>query len=276
MAEKIRCTVSILTRNSASTLSRTLESVREFSDILISDGGSTDATLDIARAFGARVIRQDPRFLTQEGRIEDFAEIRNQALREAREEWFFFVDADEYVSPELVGEIRHIVGEAPPAVYTLFRKYVLKDGRVVDCSTTYPNPSVRFFARSAVVGFRKKVHERVVPKEGAAQKTLAGTLYVPLDGDIAFWRAKRDRYIALEVSRLTGGARSFWPLFARVVVRHAAISLHYLLRHIRILLWCRGVKMPFAHEIERHRYHIRLVRALWRARHGIRPTRSDL
>ena len=265
--DKIPCTVSILTRNSATTLARCLESVKEFSDVLISDGGSTDATLEIARRFGARVIRQDPRFLSGEGRIEDYAAVRDQALGEAKEAWFFFLDSDEYVSTELVAEIRCITSSKPAGVFILYRKYVLQDGRVVDCSTTYPNPSMRLFARAAVKGFRKRIHEVIVPKEGVVPQSVKGDLYVPLDGDIEFWRTKRDRYIALEVKRLTSGTRAFWPLIIKVLFRHAAISAHYALRHIRILLFCRGVKMPFAHEIERHRYHLRLVVALWRARH---------
>src|SRR3989344_2592552 len=266
MKGDIHCTVAVLTRNSGETLERALLSVKDFSDILVSDGGSTDNTLEIAAKFGALVIRQDPRFLSAEGRITDYAEIRNQTLREAKEEWFFFLDSDEYISAELADEIRRISLSEPAGVYTLFRKYTLPDGRVVHCSTTYPNPSTRFFARSAVTGFRKRIHEVIVPRESVTPIRMRGDLYVPLEGDIAFWRTKRDRYIELEVKRLTGGTRSFWPLFFKVVVRHSAISAHYILRHIRILLFCRGVKMPFPHEIERHRYHIRLVQALWRAR----------
>jgi glycosyltransferase involved in cell wall biosynthesis len=51
--EKIRCSVGILTYNSGKNLRRALESVKNFSNIIIADGGSTDDTLQIAAEYGA-------------------------------------------------------------------------------------------------------------------------------------------------------------------------------------------------------------------------------
>ena len=48
MPNKILCTVAVLTKNSAETLARALESAKEFAEIIVCDGGSTDRTLDIA------------------------------------------------------------------------------------------------------------------------------------------------------------------------------------------------------------------------------------
>ena len=55
--ERINATVGILTFNSGKVLRRALESVSDFDDILLCDGGSTDDTLEIARAVGARVMQ---------------------------------------------------------------------------------------------------------------------------------------------------------------------------------------------------------------------------
>ena len=58
MKEKIPCSVSILTLNSANGLRACLESLKDFGEIIICDGNSTDDTRDIARSFGAKVIKQ--------------------------------------------------------------------------------------------------------------------------------------------------------------------------------------------------------------------------
>ena len=92
--QRIPCTVGILTHNSAATLPRALESVRDFAEIIICDGGSSDETLAIAERFGARVIAQDRQFVDVEGRIVDYAGTRNQMLKGSSEQWFFFFDSD--------------------------------------------------------------------------------------------------------------------------------------------------------------------------------------
>ena len=56
--EKIACTVEILTWNSEKTLKACLESVKDFDDIIILDGNSTDKTLEIANNYRARIIKQ--------------------------------------------------------------------------------------------------------------------------------------------------------------------------------------------------------------------------
>ena len=55
---KIPASVGILTLNSAKEIPRAFESIKDFDDIYICDGNSTDGTQDIARSFGARIVKQ--------------------------------------------------------------------------------------------------------------------------------------------------------------------------------------------------------------------------
>ena len=57
----IPCTVGILTFNNEATLNRALDSVEGFAEVIISDGGSTDETLSIARSRGVQILSQDTR-----------------------------------------------------------------------------------------------------------------------------------------------------------------------------------------------------------------------
>ena len=51
--------VAIITKNEEANLRRTLESIRWANEIVVVDSGSTDKTVEIASAFGAKVIREE-------------------------------------------------------------------------------------------------------------------------------------------------------------------------------------------------------------------------
>ncbi len=261
----VRCSVGILTHNSAKTLRRALESVKDFSDIIICDGDSTDDTLNIAREYNARIVSQDKVFKDETGRIVDFAGIRNQTLDAAKEKWFIFIDSDEYISQELADEIRRIATTQTEGAFTLFRRYVVGEEEVM-CATAYPNRSMRFFSRLSADKFIKKVHERILLKPGVVVQEVQGSLYVPIDANEGFNLAKMDYYIDLQIDQLKSGDDQFYKMFRTILWRHVRVSALYLLRLIRIRLFCTGKKMPLKHELGAHIYHFRLMSALWRRR----------
>ncbi len=90
----------ILTFNEARHLERCLSSVRQVADqIVVADCFSTDATVDIARAYGARVIQRE--WLNHATQF-------NWALTrlDSGAQWVMRIDADEYLTPNLVEEIK--------------------------------------------------------------------------------------------------------------------------------------------------------------------------
>lgn len=257
MTEKILCSVEILTRNSSETLGRCLESVKVFSDIIVLDGNSTDDTPQIAARYGARVI---PQYDTQEPlvSISDFARVRNKGLRLAREDWFMYIDSDEYLSPEAVEEIRKIVTNPDPSacVWWQPRLYVL-DGRVIHCATTYPNRQIRFFHKKWVQGFIKPIHERIEPFPEARIGILKGYEYVPLDS-LDSLRARWARYIDMEVEMVRGVSLLKKMKF---FFRYTALFFFYMYRYARNLFFCRGPRVPFSYEWGRH---IFLLQFAWK------------
>lgn len=107
-SDPLRLTVIVLTLNEERHLPGCLESVRGLGrQLLVVDSGSTDRTVEIARAAGAEVVTR---------RFVDFPSQRNAALELAREPWVLFVDADERVSPELAREIRVALATADDSV----------------------------------------------------------------------------------------------------------------------------------------------------------------
>jgi glycosyltransferase involved in cell wall biosynthesis len=256
MQEPIPCTVAILTKDSGQTLDRALASMRDFADIIVCDGGSTDDTLAIAAKYGARVIQQDRAYIDGEGRLSDFAGVRNQTLAAAQQPWFFFLDSDEYASPELVAEIRSAVSGASGA-YWVPRKYVL-DGVTIDCSITYPNRQMRFFHRDLAQRFIKPVHERILLKTGTEEKELSAPLLVPVTGDTRALRRKWNYYLALEH---TGRGSISFRKWVLVALKQTGIAVLYVLRLLKVYLWCRGTRQPLRVELMRFWYQWAYIRS---------------
>lgn len=100
----MQLSIIILTKNAAEKLTDCLESVRQsaegMGEIIVLDGGSTDRTLEIAKKYGARIVKQ------KKGSYDTW---RNQAKEVARGEWLLYVDPDERVTPELREEIKKMV-----------------------------------------------------------------------------------------------------------------------------------------------------------------------
>jgi glycosyltransferase involved in cell wall biosynthesis len=73
-------------------------------EVVLIDSGSTDATLAIAEAEGAKLIRQPWLGNGRQKRVGEEA---------TRHDWVLDIDADEVVTPELAGEIRGIFAAGP-------------------------------------------------------------------------------------------------------------------------------------------------------------------
>jgi glycosyltransferase involved in cell wall biosynthesis len=86
----------VLTYNEAANIARCLDSVGFAQEKLVMDCGSTDATVAIARAHGARVVQQP---------WLGFGLQRRAASALARHPWILFLDADEWLSSELASEM---------------------------------------------------------------------------------------------------------------------------------------------------------------------------
>jgi glycosyltransferase involved in cell wall biosynthesis len=99
--------------NEEPVIGRTIAAVRDFvAEIVVVDAGSTDATIAIAQAAGARVIHQS---WLGSGRQKRFAE------DQCHNDFLLDLDADEVASPDLAVEIRTLFAAGPPpqSIYEL-------------------------------------------------------------------------------------------------------------------------------------------------------------
>ena len=114
--------VLILTYNEAARLTPCLESAAWADEIVVVDGGSTDSTQEIARAFTPHVYVSD---LLGPDKPGGFSDQRNFGLDKVTGEWVLLLDADERVTPDLAEEIRSRVlneGDEGHAAYRVRRR----------------------------------------------------------------------------------------------------------------------------------------------------------
>jgi glycosyltransferase involved in cell wall biosynthesis len=142
--------VTVITLNEERDLERCLESVAWADEIIVVDSGSTDRTCEIARACGARVL---PRAWT--GNDDQ----KNHAIDRARHRWILSLDADEWLTPEGVAEVREVLTNLQAVGYA-FNRHSSFCGEFLK-RTWNPDWQLRLFDRRQGRFAGGKVHESV-------------------------------------------------------------------------------------------------------------------
>ena len=155
-ANPVRLSACLIVKDEEGRLPDCLASVAFCDEIIVVDSGSTDRTVEIARAAGATVIEHPWR---------GFAVQRNVALDAAHGEWALEVDADERVTPRLREEIRALVQNPPAGVDNAvlpLRQIFL--GVPLGASALYPTGRTRLIRRDRYRhDDRRWVHEGLWP-----------------------------------------------------------------------------------------------------------------
>jgi glycosyltransferase involved in cell wall biosynthesis len=145
--------IALITHNAAGRLAQCLEAVSFADDIVVLDGGSTDATVGIAQAHGARVIDAPD--------WPGFGPQKNRAIDALKTDWILSIDADEVVSIELAAAIVAAMNHPRGEVYAVDRLSYFC-GQWVRHSGWYPDWIPRLFTRDAARFSDDLVHERLV------------------------------------------------------------------------------------------------------------------
>ena len=156
--------VTLITLNEEQNIVRALKSVAWADDVVVVDSGSTDRTLELAQAQGARVFKN-----TWKG----YGQQKNFAQAQARHDWVLNIDADEEVPKALAEEIQKSVSAAeaqPGAVYGFFvPRLTWYLGRWIRHGGWYPNYLVRLAHRKHAQWSEPHVHEALCV-QGPTQK----------------------------------------------------------------------------------------------------------
>jgi len=150
--ERPRISACIIAFNEAGRIGDCLASLAFCDEIIVVDSYSTDATLAIAEAAGARVLQRA---------FDGFRSQKAYCVEQASHDWVLCLDADERISPELRAAIERARdgGFAGHAGYR-FARLSEYFGRFLRHGNAYPDRVMRLFDRRRG-GWRGKreIHE---------------------------------------------------------------------------------------------------------------------
>ena len=210
--------VTVIALNQEANIGACLESVSFADDIVVVDTGSTDRTVEVARAYTDRVLIAP---------WQGFGRTKNYALDQARNEWVFSLDTDERVPLALQDEIQAVVkANGPLAAYRVPRKNYFC-GRWIRRLGWYPDYTLRLFRRDQGRFRDREVHEEVVVAGPV------GNLQTPLDHysyrSVSEYVTRMDRYARLAAVELAKRGRLPFP--GELVFRPFFTFLHlYVIR----------------------------------------------
>lgn len=197
-------TVITLSKDEGVNIERCLRSTGWADQHLVIDSGSADGTLDLAAACGATVFHRP---------WSGFGDQRRYALSldEIRNDWVYFVDADEWTSAALAREIRDRIASSEFDGYTHRLRLVFGDVWMRH-GGWYQGSWVVRLARRTAASFdsQQTFAERMIISSGRVGRLTCDIVDHDLKG-ISAWVEKHARYASLVAearsAALTSGSR---------------------------------------------------------------------
>lgn len=179
--------VLIMTLNEEVNLPACLEAVSWSDDIVVLDSFSSDRTVEIAKAAGARVVQHEY--------VNELSQ-RRYGLRQIafKYPWVYLPDADEITPPELRDEMLAVTADTdhPEAVFRC-RFKVFFMGRWIRHSSLYPTWVVRLVRPDRVDFEQREIncHWVVEGPEGRLENHF---VHYSFNKGITWWFEKHNRY----------------------------------------------------------------------------------
>lgn len=189
--------VIILTKNEELDLPGCIQSLAWCDDIHVFDSFSSDETVALATASGAKVTQRP---------FDNYARQRNEALAlpNLRHDWILFLDADERIPTPLAREMLEAVALASGDVSAFrIRRRDYFMGRWLKHAQISPF-FIRLLRRGAA-RYERDINE-VVRVDGRIQNLHEHFDHFPFSKGIAHWLTRHNRYSTME-ARLVNAAR---------------------------------------------------------------------
>lgn len=199
---KQKISVVIICKNEAHIIGKTIKAAQPVAgEVLVYDTGSTDDTISIAKALGARVI---------EGPWEGYGKSKQEAIKAAANDWILNLDSDEVPSPGLQQVLANLTLDNEKVVYKMPFKNFL--GRVPLMYGEFGfDAHIRLFNRKWVNWNSGSVHEKLlVPPDVRVQKLKGYILHYTMK-DTAEFATKSVTYGLLNAEQyFRNGKKASW------------------------------------------------------------------
>jgi (heptosyl)LPS beta-1,4-glucosyltransferase len=220
----IKLSVALATYNEEKNLASCLEAVRDWVDeIVVVDGESTDKTREVAKKYGAKVIKTTNKPI--------FHINKQIAINACRGEWILQLDADEIVDQNLKKQILAAVkGEIDHDAFSIKRKNFFL-GRWLKKGGQYPDSVIRLFKKEMAYLPCQSVHEKMTVPSGKIGTLSGHLLHYPYP-DFGEYLAKFNRYTELTAKEYQNNSKIKPNIWHYILIESKAIK-EFLSRYIR-------------------------------------------
>ena len=212
-------TVTILTKNCEETLPATLDSLKDFPEVIVYDTGSTDKTPEIAARYA------NVKWI--QGTFDGFGPTHNQASARATYDWILSIDSDEVLTPELSKELLSRKLD-PRSIYCLNRHNFFNGKWIRGCAGWYPDPVRRLYNRKETLFSDDEVHEKVILRPGMQEIPLSPPLLHTPYRSLSDFLPKMQHYSTLFAKQYQGKKSS--SLFKAIAHAAAAFTKSYFFK----------------------------------------------
>lgn len=207
----------VLTYNEELHLDRCLSSLKEIAtNVVVVDSFSTDLTINIAHAHGAQLLQHE--WVNHSVQF-------NWALQniDSDTDWVFRLDADEYLTPLLINEIRSSLIHQPPNIDGIFCiRRISFQGRLLKYGGVGSIPVLRIFRYGRGFCENRWMDEHI--KVSGNTSTFNGEIIDDNLNNLTWWTNKHNNYASREavdllnikynfavhdtIAKLQGGSKS--------------------------------------------------------------------
>ncbi|MBM3205361.1 glycosyltransferase family 2 protein [Candidatus Shapirobacteria bacterium] len=189
-------------------------------EMILLDTGSRDKTMKMAQNLGAKVV-------LAESRERDFAAWHNQGQKAAKNDWIFYLDADERLTPELQKEILAKIKKSDD--YSAFavprRNFLLR--RPMKFGGWYPDYQIRLFKKDKLIRWEGKLHERPI-----------------FQGELGYLKNPMLHLTHRDLSSMVSKTNQWSVIEADLLFKahHPPVTWWRILKIMMLEFWQRGVK----------------------------------
>ena len=197
----IKISACVITKNEEKNMPRWLRCMKNVADeIIVVDTGSTDNTVKLARAAGAKLYHFKW--------VNDFAAAKNYAIEQATGDWIIFLDADDVFTDDTQKVFRQELerfNQDENVACLLCRTLEVDEDK--DCRVFSTSLMPRVFRRSPYIRYKGAIHEQLENTQGNKNMLFADkleTIHTGYSSNII--KSKSERNLPILLSELDKAA----------------------------------------------------------------------
>lgn len=192
MQRKSGISFVVLTYNEEKHIERCIRSLMPFAEeVWVVDSFSTDRTVEIAEALGARTVKHP---------FENQAQQFNWAIRhcDIQGDWIWRVDADEYISEDCGRKVEETIATCADDVNGIYvNKAIVFMGRRLKHGGWYPAPQIKVVRKGYGESENKVMDEHLIVTSGRTVSVDGDQTDENLN-DLTWWSDKHNKYASRE------------------------------------------------------------------------------